>query len=62
VFEPLGITTREVQARTATKEGMEETLLAERPGRHVRYLGTRSWNDRKQTAYAILRGAITLVF
>ena len=35
VFEPLGITTREVQARTATKEGMEEMLLAERPGRHV---------------------------
>jgi len=26
-FEPLGITTQEVQARTATKEGMEETVI-----------------------------------
>ncbi len=33
LFEPQGIATQEGKA--ATKEGLEETLLAQRPGRHV---------------------------
>ena len=40
-FEPLAIATQRVQVKTATKEGLEETLLAQRPGRHVIFVRYR---------------------
>jgi hypothetical protein len=41
LFELRDITTYRVQAKTPTKEEMEKTLLAERPGRHVIFVRYR---------------------
>jgi hypothetical protein len=41
LMESRGIATYRVQAKTPTKEGMEETLLAQRPGRHVIFVRYR---------------------